>query len=46
MTAKRRPKPQSKLRVQDVVIVCAVALFVLLLFARMLVFVYGHHPRR
>lgn len=46
MTARRNPKPPPKLRVQDVVIVCAVGLFVLLLFARMLVFVYGHHARR
>lgn len=46
MNARRKPKPQSKLRVQDVVIVCAVGLFVLLLFARMLVFVFGHHARR
>jgi hypothetical protein len=46
MTARRKPKPQSKLRAQDVVIVCAVGLFVLLLFARMLVFVFGHHARR
>lgn len=46
MTARRKPKPQSKPRIQDILIVCAVGLFVLLLFLRMLVFVFGHHARR
>lgn len=46
MTARRRPKPPPKPRPHNILIVCAVGLFVLLLFARMLVFVFGHHARR